>query len=133
MKYLYLLLSIVLLTSCSDTNISLNEGNFSTVKFRIINNENNHLAKIRTVFIESGFFKFDGNHETNVFPFEKSYASEINFAATLGLEYEDLTAGDIDSYSITVQMIRDNILIREKLFTITTTNKNISFDAMINK
>ncbi|CAL2085262.1 hypothetical protein [Tenacibaculum sp. 190524A02b] len=133
MKYLYLLLSIVLFASCSDTNLTLNEGNFSTVKFRIINNDNNHQAKIRTVFLESGFFKFDGNHETNVFPFEESYASEINFAANLGLEYEDLTVGDIGSYTITVQMIRDNILIREKLFTITTANKKISFDAVINK
>lgn len=133
MKYLYILLCLFLL-SCNDVDFSLDDNNsFSSVTFKVNGKEINHQAKIRTVFIESGFFKFDDTHNVGNLPFKKEYSEEINFAASLSLEYEDKTIKNFNNYLIDIQMFRDNVLIQERAFIIDYLGKKVNFDVMINK
>ncbi|WP_422091644.1 hypothetical protein [Tenacibaculum ovolyticum] len=133
MKYLYILLCLFLL-SCNDVDFSLDDNNsFSSVTFKVNGKEINHQAKIRTVFIESGFFKFDDTHNVGNLPFKKEYSEEINFAASLSLEYEDKTIKNFNDYLIDIQMFRDNVLIQERAFIIDYLGKKVNFDVMINK
>ncbi|WP_431166814.1 hypothetical protein [Tenacibaculum halocynthiae] len=132
MKYFYTLLCLFLL-SCNDVDFSLDESDFSSVTFKVNSNDTNHQAKIRTVFIESGFFKFDDTYDVGSLPFKKSYNGEINFVASLALEYEDKATKNLGNYSIDIQMFRDNILIQERSFVIDHPGKKVSFDVMINK
>ncbi|PKH51359.1 hypothetical protein CXF68_12020 [Tenacibaculum sp. Bg11-29] len=133
MKYFYTLLCLFLL-SCNDVDFSLDDNNsFSSVTFKVNGKEVNRQAKIRTLFIESGFFKFDDTYNIGNLPFKKGYSEEINFAASLSLEYEDKTIKNFNSYLIDIQMFRDNVLIQERAFMIDYLGKKVNFDVMINK
>lgn len=133
MKYVYTLLCFVLLTSCNDTDFTLSGSEpASTITFNVTTTSANKSAKIRTVFIESGFFKFDNTVDTNL-PYKKRYTEEINFAANLGFDYEDKTTGTFNSYTITVEILRDNTLVEKKDFLIDVSGKKVNLDVMINK
>lgn len=134
MRYLFTLLCLVLLTSCDDTDFSLDgNGAISTITFNITSTSNNNNGKIKTVFLESGFFKYDNVTETNVFPFKKSYTDEINFAANLAFEYEDKATDNFSVYTITMEILRDNILVDKREYFINKPGTKVGFDAVVNK
>ncbi|MGG8496568.1 hypothetical protein ACQY1Q_09140 [Tenacibaculum sp. TC6] len=133
MKYVYTLLCFVLLISCNDTEFSLSgNGAISTITFNVTSTSANKSAKIRTVFIESGFFKFDNTVDTGL-PYNKAYSAVINFAASLGFDYEDKTTGTFNNYTITVEILRNNILVEKRDFLIDVSGKKVNLDVMINK
>ncbi|MDO6676114.1 hypothetical protein MK851_03840 [Tenacibaculum sp. 1B UA] len=123
---------MVLLTSCEDADFSL-DGNraVSTIMFNITSNNNN--GKIKTVFLESGFFKYDNTRTTNVFPYKKSYTDEINFAANVAFEYEDKATDNFSVYTITMEILRDNILVDKREYFIDKPGTKVGFNAVVNK
>lgn len=134
MRYLFTFLCLVLLTSCDDTDLSL-DGNraLATIAFNITSTSNNNNGRIKTVFLESGFFKYDNETETNVFPYKKSYTDEINFAANLAFEYEDKATDNFSVYTITMEVFRDNVLVDKREYFIDKPGIKVGFDAVVNK
>ncbi|MGG6230641.1 hypothetical protein [Tenacibaculum sp. SDUM215027] len=134
MRYLFTFLCLVLLTSCDDTDFSLDgNGAVSTITFNVTSTSNDNNGKIKTVFLESGFFKYDNVTETNVFPFKKSYTDEINFAANLAFEYEDKATDNFSVYTITMEILRDNVLVDKKEYFIDKPGIKVGFDTVVNK
>ena len=134
MRYLFTFLCLVLLTSCDDTDFSLDgNGAISTITFNITSTSNDNNGKIKTVFLESGFFKYDNVTETNVFPFKKSYTNEINFAANLAFEYEDKATDNFSVYTITMKILRDNVLVDKREYFIDKPGTKVGFDAAVNR
>ncbi|CAM1347236.1 hypothetical protein [Tenacibaculum insulae] len=133
MKKIYLLICIlaVSLISCDDVDVSA-DNNFTKVTFKVTSNDENHQAKIRTVFAESGFFKIDKTNTAKKLPYEKSYSASINFSASAALIYEDKSEGTFKNYIINVEILRDNVLYQEKAFTIDYLGKKVDFDVMVN-
>ncbi|WP_417786198.1 hypothetical protein [Tenacibaculum sp.] len=134
MRYLFTFLCLALLTSCDDTDLSL-DGNraLATIAFNITSTSNDNNGRIKTVFLESGFFKYDNETETNVFPYKKSYTDEINFAANLAFEYEDKATDNFSVYTITMEIFRDNVLVDKREYFIDKPGIKVGFDAVVNK
>jgi len=134
MRYLFTFLCLVLLTSCDDTDFSLDgNGAISTITFNITSTSNDNNGKIKTVFLESGFFKYDNVTETNVFPFKKSYTNEINFAANLAFEYEDKATDNFSVYTVTMEILRDNVRVDKREYFIDKPGTKVGFDAAVNR
>ena len=125
MRYLFTFLCLILLTSCDDTDLSL-DGNraLATIAFNITSTSNDNNGRIKTVFLESGFFKYDNETETNVFPYKKSYTDEINFAANLAFEYEDKATDNFSVYTV---------LVDKREYFIDKPGIKVGFDAVVNK
>ncbi|CAM1364068.1 hypothetical protein TOREUM_30043 [Tenacibaculum litoreum] len=134
MRYLFTFLCLVLLTSCDDTDLSLDgNGALATITFNITSTSNDNNGRVKTVFLESGFFKYDNETETNVFPYKKSYTDEINFAANLAFEYEDKATDNFSVYTITMEVFRDNVLVDKREYFIDKPGIKVGFDAVVNK
>ncbi|WP_440066184.1 hypothetical protein [Tenacibaculum discolor] len=134
MRYLFTFLCLVLLTSCDDTDLSIDgNGTLATITFNITSTSNDNNGRIKTVFLESGFFKYDNITTTNVFPYKKSYTDEINFAANLAFEYEDKATDNFSVYTITMEIFRDNILVDKREYFIDKPGTKVGFDAVVNK
>ncbi|RLK00328.1 hypothetical protein [Tenacibaculum discolor] len=134
MRYLFTFLCLVLLTSCDDTDLSIDgNGTLATITFNITSTSNDNNGRIKTVFLESGFFKYDNTTTTNVFPYKKSYTGEINFAANLAFEYEDKATDNFSIYTITMEIFRDNVLVDKREYFIDKPGINVGFDAVVNK
>jgi hypothetical protein len=134
MRYLFTFLCLVLLTSCDDTDLSLDgNGALATITFNITSTSNDNNGRVKTVFLESGFFKYDNETETNVFPYKKSYTDEINFAANLAFEYEDKATDNFSVYTITMEIFRENVLVDKREYFIDKPGIKVGFDAVVNK
>ncbi|QOD60753.1 hypothetical protein H9I45_15650 [Polaribacter haliotis] len=119
------------LLACSDTNLSfLTDGaSITNVKF-VVKAGGNHVAKISTVFVESGYFKLDDTFDVNTFPFKKEYNGRgVRNAASTLLKYEDKSSKITSSYSVILQIFQDNMLLKEEEFLISTVNKQVSISA----
>lgn len=134
MRHLFTFLCLVLLISCDDTDLSLDgNGNLATITFNITSTSNDNNGRIKTVFLESGLFKYDNTITTNVFPYKKSYTDEINFAANLAFEYEDKATDNFSVYTITMEILRDNVLVDKREYFIDKPGTKVGFDAVVNK
>lgn len=105
----------------------------STITFNITSTSNDNNGRIKTVFLESGFLKYDNTITINVFPYKKSCTDEINFEANLAFGYEDKATDDFSVYTITMEIFRDNILVDKREYFIDKPGTKVGFDAVVNK
>ncbi|SEC91927.1 hypothetical protein SAMN04489761_3964 [Tenacibaculum sp. MAR_2009_124] len=135
MKYLFTFICAVFLASCGGNSDLPNngEGRLTSVSIEVSKTAGEHKGKIKPVFEEAQFFKQENSAETNVFPYKKGYAANLNLKANFDFTYEDVTEVNFRPYSIFVKSLQDNTVISEREFVIEQQGRKVGFNFQVNR
>ncbi len=108
-------------------------GRLTSVSIEVSKTAGDHKGKINTLFEESQFFKHENSVETNVFPYKKGYAVNLNLKASFDFTYEDVTEVNFRPYSIFVKSLQDDTVISVREFVIEQQGKKVNFNFEVNR
>ncbi|MGY0407353.1 MAG: hypothetical protein ACWIPJ_03215 [Polaribacter sp.] len=126
-KFVLFLVFCAAVISCSNSSLSSSPNDPYEVELKfVVKTQGNHPSKISTVFLESGFFKYEDSYKVTKYPFTKEYGQRVKSNFNAVLKYEDKSKNLSVNYPVTLQIFNGARMIEEKTVIITPFNKKIN-------